>query len=146
MGIIPLEKYPDVASKYGVAFGWINLLQEELKLKILLSQGINPIPNIIMDVFDDMTLGQMIAVAEPRIKDEKLIGYFRDLNNKRRILAHGTVGEKAYSSKGNPIQYTGELSIRLKSGEFPLLELLDDIISLAKKIDERMKPNPLLKV
>ncbi len=138
MSTIPLEEYPELAARYGVAFGWINLIQEQLKWKVLISAGLNPVPNVFIDIFDDMTLGQMINTASSSINDKKLIGYLHDLNNKRRILAHGTVGEKAYSSKGKPMVFTGELSITFKKQTYSLPELLEDTIEMAKKIGDKM--------
>jgi|GEM_PF-3582381 len=136
--MIPLEEHPEIAAKYGVSFGWINLIQDKLKWLILIQEGINPVPNVVNDLFDDMTLGQMIATAKPRIKDEKLMGYLHDLNNKRRILAHGLGGEKAFTSKGKPPEYTGILTIQFKGKECLLDELLNEIIELAKKIGDIM--------
>lgn len=139
MSTIPLEQYPELATQYGVAFGWINLIQEQLKWKVLLGAGLNPVPDVVMDVFDEMTLGQMINTASRRIKDKKLIGYLHDLNNKRRILAHGLVGEKAYTSKDKPPVFTGELSFTFKKETYLLSELLEETIKMAKKIGDKMK-------
>lgn len=139
MSIIPLEEHPKLAARYGVAFGLINLVQDRLKWRVLIAAGLNPVPEVIMDIFDDMTLGQMIHAASSKLKDKKLIGYLHDLNNKRRVLAHGIVGEKAFTSKGKAPVFTGELSIKLKKHVYLLPVLLEDTIKLARKISDKME-------
>src|SRR3989338_11485261 len=103
--IHPIEENPELAQQYGIASVWINLVEYALKWALLTKKKFTTnVPNIVMDLFDNQTLGQIILVSEG-ILEERTIGKLRDLNNKRRILAHGVVSQK-YLSTGKKLMAT----------------------------------------
>lgn len=137
MSKIPLENNPELAQKYGIAFAWINLVEENLKWALLIKNKLtNNVPKFVMDLFDSHTLGQKILIAENSI-DNKIIGKLRDLNNKRRIIAHGLTGQ-TYVTIDNKLTPTDNYTIEHKGNTIPLKDFLDGTTTLAKEISETL--------
>jgi hypothetical protein len=133
----PIENNKNLAKKYGIAFIWINLVEQHLKWAILTKNKLTSnIPDIITDLFDNQTLGQKIFLAEKTF-DKKILGKLHNLNNKRNILAHGVVAKLLDNEK--LLNKVEQFVIIHKKTDHQLNILLDDTIKLCKSLSEDLK-------
>lgn len=132
---IPLEDNRELAKKYGIAFGWINLIEEQLKWALLIKSNLtNNVPKVVIDLFDNQMLGQKIMIAE-NLLDKRIISKLRDLNNKRRVIAHGVTGQ-TYVTIDNKATPTDNYTISHQGKDISLNDMLDKTIELSKELNK----------
>jgi hypothetical protein len=163
---LPIEKYPEILQKYGLAFALINYIDEDINSTILkLSKGwvkkdkkgkVNAVKftkeNYTSDIARQLFSFAMFQARLEVSKDyfsEKIINKLRKLNNYRNTLAHSSTSQEVrlFIDDDNPHKIKTELTenilIKDKNIHTNLEELLDKTIKLAREliidIDEHSK-------
>jgi hypothetical protein len=121
---LPIEEHPDLLQEYGRAFAYLNLLENTLKNFLIIKRGLNNGNDILRanKQFDSKMMGEKIELAKSFLNDQ-IIAELENLNNKRKLLAHGITGGGE------------EIIIFHKKEAKPFnKELLEDIVSSARQL------------
>lgn len=135
---IPLENEPELAQKFGIAIAYICLVEDLLMWALLIKSGVNPVPNLITNLFGEVTLGRKISLSK-ELLDKKTQKKLHTLNETRGILVHGVIGQE-FQLTDIGYKPTQNYEINKNSKEFPLNDHLDKTITLAKELIEVLHP------